>query len=137
MLVKVHQTKLQNQNGICLLFKCHLCWHQGRVEGRANIHYWTNNLNYVYFMGLSPHILLTAGQRLTAPFISLKGSCAQIYSTTSGLRIVGRLLMWMKDLEKNITSGDPMYLSYVPSSKPALIFHGQGGLKFKTTLGFR
>ena len=112
-----------------------------KAGGKSNIHYWANSLKYVYFLGFSPYILVRVGQRLTASFMSLKGSCPQIRSTTSELRNVFWEVVHLDEEFRKQKSyplpGYWMHLSHVPRSKPVFILHVWIGLKFKTTFSFR
>lgn len=83
-------------------------------------------------------VLDRGGQGLAACFMSFKSSCAQIHLTTAELRIVNWEAIDMdEEFRKKSHPGDWMYLSYVPSSGPTIVFHVEDGFKFKTTFGFR
>lgn len=139
-LVQVHQTEVWNQNATCFALQIPLMLALGKGwGGKSNIHYWANNLKYVSFLGFSPYILVRVGHRLTASFMSLKGSCPQIRSTTSELRIVVWEVVHLDEefRKKKSPQGHWMYLSHGPRSKPALIFHVWDSLKFKSAFDFR
>lgn len=73
----------------------------GKVWGLNKTHYWVNKLICVYFMGFSPYVLVRGGQMPTVSQASRIAVLKCIQPHQNSELSIGRLLTWMKSLEKS------------------------------------